>query len=112
MRSLPFPDYLRNTSRIPGEGAVIERRRRNPAAALDPHVVNSAFVYNPSKLRLLENIYRQYLQIGFDHDLPMVMSAPSWRATEENIVAAGRGNAVTLPFTRPHVYRHRLSAPS
>lgn len=92
MRSLPFPDYLRNYSRILGEGAVIERLRRDPAAALDPHVVNSAFVYNPAKRRRLENIYRQYLRIGFDHDLPMVMSAPTWRATEENIAAAGHGD--------------------
>jgi homocysteine S-methyltransferase len=89
MRSLPFPDYLRNYSRILGEGAVIERLRRDPAGALDPHVVNSAFVYNPAKRRLLENIYRQYLQIGFDHDLPLVMSAPTWRATEGNIAASG-----------------------
>jgi hypothetical protein len=35
MRSLPFPDYLRNYSRILGEGAVIERLRRDPTTVSD-----------------------------------------------------------------------------
>jgi len=77
--------------RILGEGAVIERLRRRPGIALDPHLVNAAFVYEPATRAPLADIYRQYLEIGRAHDLPLFMTAPTWRANAENIAAAGCG---------------------
>lgn len=86
-----FPDYLRQHPVILGEGAIIERLRRNPATPLDPHLVNSAFLYHPDRRELLAGLYRQYLAIGRAHDLPLLMSAPTWRANAPNIAAAGYG---------------------
>jgi homocysteine S-methyltransferase len=86
-----FPDFLHRHSCILGEGAVIERLRRQPATVLDPYLANSAFLYDPVKQAALEAIYRQYLQIGRTHDLPLFMTAPTWRANAENIAAAGCG---------------------
>lgn len=88
-----FTDYLRQHSCILGEGAVIERLRRQPGIVLDPHLVNSAFVYDPARRACLAAIYRQYLHIGRDHDLPLLMSTPTWRANAENIAAAGCGGS-------------------
>ena len=56
-----------------GEGAVIERLRRNSDFELDPHIVNSAFIYDQPKRESLAAIYRQYLDIGRQFDLPLIL---------------------------------------
>ena len=84
-----FPDYLRQHPCILGEGAVVERLRRQPTTPLDPDLVNSAFVYDPAKRYALAAIYRQYVQAGLTHDLPLLLSTPTWRANAERIAAAG-----------------------
>jgi hypothetical protein len=45
MNPIPFADFLKSSSCIPGEGAVIERLRRNGSLELDPYLVNAAFIY-------------------------------------------------------------------
>lgn len=86
-----LPEFLRRHPCILGEGAVIERLRRRPGFALDPHLVNSAFVYDPPRRAALVALYHQYLHLGRDHELPLLMSTPTWRANAENIAAAGCG---------------------
>ncbi len=73
---------------ILGEGAVIERLRRG-GWGLDPHVVNSGFIYDAAKRSAIGAIYRQYLNIGLRYDLPLVLSTPTWRASRTRVVAAG-----------------------
>ncbi|MGD1987553.1 MAG: homocysteine S-methyltransferase family protein, partial [Desulfobacterales bacterium] len=67
----------------------IERLRRNSAFELDPHIVNSAFIYEPQKRAALSGIYRQYLDIGRKYNLPLLLSTPTWRASRERIKNAG-----------------------
>jgi len=86
-----FSAFLEGHRRILAEGAVIERLRRQPGITLDPHLVNAAFVYEPRTRSRLSAIYQQYLEIGRAHDLPLFMTAPTWRANAENIAAAGCG---------------------
>ncbi len=87
----PFSEFLNRHPCILGEGAVIERLRRQPETLLDPHLANSAFVYDSSKRAALEAIYRQYVQIGQVHGLPMLLTTSTWRANVENIASAGCG---------------------
>ncbi len=89
MNQIPFTEFLENTTCILGEGAVIERLRRNSALQLDPHLVNSAFIYDEVQRAALEGICRQYLDIGRAFDLPLLMSTPTWRASRQRIDAAG-----------------------
>lgn len=89
MSTTDFPVLLAQAPVILGEGAVIERLRRTTDFELDPHVVNSAFIYEEGKRSALEAIYRQYLDIGARYDLPLVLSTPTWRASRERIAAAG-----------------------
>jgi homocysteine S-methyltransferase len=91
MERLPFPQFLEKHPCILGEGAVIERLRRNPALELDPFLVNSAFIYDPAKRAALEAICRQYMDIGREFNLPLLVSTPTWRASRERIAAAGYG---------------------
>ncbi len=87
MSHTSFADFLENSDCILGEGAVIERLRRNNDLELDPFLVNSAFIYEDAQRLALETICRQYLDIGREFDLPLLMSTPTWRASRERIEA-------------------------
>jgi homocysteine S-methyltransferase len=89
MKHLPFPEFFEKSQCILGEGAVIERLRRNSEFELDPHIVNSAFIYDKGKRTALSGIYRQYLDIGLKYNLPLLLSTPTWRASRERIEKAG-----------------------
>ena len=89
MSQTSFPEFFEQSPIIIGEGAVIERLRRNTDFELDPFIVNSAFIYDEAKRLALETIYRQYLDIGFQSDLPLLLSTPTWRANRKRIAAAG-----------------------
>ncbi|BEH10688.1 MULTISPECIES: homocysteine S-methyltransferase family protein [Geobacter] len=83
-----FSAFLAESPVILGEGAVIERLRR-AGVDLDPWLVNSALVYAPAGRAALATICREYLDIGARHDLPLLLSTPTWRASRERIEAAG-----------------------
>ena len=85
----PFAKFLEDSPFILGEGAVIERLRRCGSLELDPCLVNSAFIYEDAKRAALETICRQYLNIGREFGVPLLMSTPTWRASRERIDAAG-----------------------
>ena len=85
----PFSRFLDQSNIIIGEGAVIERLRRDIEWELDPYVVNSAFIYDEEKRSALETIYRQYLDVGSASGLPLLLSTPTWRASRERIKTAG-----------------------
>ncbi len=80
---------LENSHCILGEGAVIERLRRDSSFELDPHIVNSAFIYDEHKRAALEKIYRGYMDTGSEFNLPLVLSTPTWRASRSRIKDAG-----------------------
>jgi len=88
MNQITFAEYFASTHCILGEGAVIERLRRSDLE-LDPYLVNSAFIYEDAKRAAMETICRQYLDIGREYGLPLLLSTPTWRASRERIAAAG-----------------------
>ena len=87
--NISFSEFLENVPCILGEGGVIERLRRNAELSLDPYLVNSAFIYENAQRAALETICRQYLDIGHEFGLPLLLSTPTWRASRERIDAAG-----------------------
>ena len=89
MTPTSFQMFYKHSPCILSEGAVIERLRREIDFELDPHIVNSAFIYDEPKRESLAVIYRQYLDIGRQFDLPLILSTPTWRASRERISEAG-----------------------
>jgi homocysteine S-methyltransferase len=89
MTPASFSRFYKQSDIIIGEGAVIERLRRDTECELDPHIVNAAFIYDQEKRAALETIYRQYLDVGFSSGLPLLLSTPTWRASRERIKTAG-----------------------
>ena len=57
-----FEDIFLESDCILGEGALIERLRRNSPFELDPFIVNSGFIYEEPKRKAIETIYRDYLR--------------------------------------------------
>ncbi|PLY11592.1 MAG: homocysteine methyltransferase [Desulfuromonas sp.] len=84
-----FDQVLSEEPVILGEGALIERLRRDSDCELDPELVNSAFIYRQAQRQALETIYRQYLDIGREAGLPLLLSTATWRASRERIARAG-----------------------
>jgi homocysteine S-methyltransferase len=74
---------------ILAEGAVIERLRREPSVSMDAHVLHAGFVYDARARTALGDVYRQYLDIGRRHALPMIVLTPTWRANPERLSCAG-----------------------
>jgi homocysteine S-methyltransferase len=89
MTGLSFPELLSQSSCVLGEGAVIERLRRDPGIELDPYVVNSHLIYSAQGRAALAKICGGYLEIGRSYDLPLLLSTPTWRASRDRIAAAG-----------------------
>ena len=89
MNTSELRNFIKKTPCILGEGAVIERLRRATNFELDPHIVNSAFIYDEYKRAALERIYRGYMDTGYEFNLPLVLSTPTWRANQSRIKDAG-----------------------
>ncbi len=89
MKSKSFPQFLEENDVILGEGAVIERIKRESDQELDPHIVNAAFIYDQRQRSLLADIVQGYLDIGNARGLPLFLSTPTWRASLERIQSAG-----------------------
>jgi S-methylmethionine-dependent homocysteine/selenocysteine methylase len=86
---MSFSETLQEASFILTEGAVIERLRRSPSLPLHPRVLNTALLFEAEGPNALRRIYREYLHVGFHHDLPMLILTPTWRANPERCAAAG-----------------------
>lgn len=89
MSHTDFQDFFNRSPVILGEGAVIERLRRNSELELDPFIVNSGFIYDPTKKNAISKIYREYLDIGAEFELPIFISTATWRANRQRIADAG-----------------------
>ena len=71
------------------EGAITERLRRMPGMNLDPHVEHAALVYEGRGREILKGLYRDYLDVGRAHDLPIIVLTPTRRADPSRIERAG-----------------------
>ena len=80
---------LRNHRYVLAEGAVLERVRRARPELLDPLIENSGMIYSEEGRQVLAAIYREYISIGASYDLPMIVFAPTWRASQTRITQAG-----------------------
>lgn len=78
------------------EGAVIERLRRSTDIVLDPEVANTSLVFDAAGREALRRIWRSYLDVARDWRLPMIVCAPTWRATPERLARTGLPSAAQV----------------
>jgi homocysteine S-methyltransferase len=71
------------------EGAVIERLRRDGTVPLDPQVLNAALLFSAEGREALASVYTEYIAVGRESGLPLLLLTPTWRANPERCDAAG-----------------------
>ncbi len=71
------------------EGPIIERVKREFSFKLDKHIENALMIYDDNGKKLLNRIYREYIDIAKESDLPIINLTPTWRANPDRIELAG-----------------------
>lgn len=83
--SLLFDAFLQQADFVLTEGSIYERLRRHPEVVFDPYVAHAGLLYDELAARLLEQVHREYLDVGQQYGLPMVIGSNTWRASQERI---------------------------
>jgi S-methylmethionine-dependent homocysteine/selenocysteine methylase len=80
-----FEAMLRTTSFGLTEGSVYERLRRHPSIQFDPYIAHASLIYDEQSSAILEQIHREYLDIGQRHRVPMLTLTDTWRASQKRV---------------------------
>lgn len=67
------------------EGSIYERLRRNPDVQFDPFINYASLIYNDDWAAVLEQVHREYLDVGLREGLAMLATTATWRANQERI---------------------------
>jgi homocysteine S-methyltransferase len=76
---------LRTTSFVLSEGSVYERLRRHPSIQFDPYIAYASLIYDDKSAEILEQVHREYLDIGQRYGVPMIAMTDTWRANQERV---------------------------
>lgn len=82
---MQFTTFLNSASFSLSEGSIYERLRRNPAVQFDPYLYHATLIYHPEYKQMLEQVHREYLDVGQKYSLPMFTLTDTWRASQERI---------------------------
>ncbi len=82
---MQFEQFIRTASFALSEGSIYERLRRNPAVEFDPYIFHATLIYDPRYASILEQVHREYLDVGQRYQLPMFALTDTWRANQERI---------------------------
>jgi len=82
-------ELLANHQLILMEAAIVEQLRRADTVELHPSLVNAPLIYDATGKLALGNIYKSYIEIATNANLPFLMCTPTWRANKERVSAAG-----------------------
>lgn len=80
-----FVRCFRNSSLILTEGAVGLRLAREFHLSPDDNINYAGLIYQPEGRKALETIYRQYLQIAQDYELPILLMTGTRRCNSERV---------------------------
>jgi len=80
-----FEAILKTTSFALSEGSIHERLRRNPTIEFDPNIAHASLIYDDESAAILEQVHREYLDIGQHHGVPMFALTDTWRANQERV---------------------------
>ncbi len=86
---MSFSTTLQDAPLLLTEGAVIERLRRDSSLPFHPRLLNTALLFEAEGPNALRRIFREYLHVGYHHDLPMLVYTPTWRGNPERLAEAG-----------------------
>ena len=82
---MQFERFPKSRSFALSEGSVYERIRRHPAVEFDPYLAHATLIYDASSALILEQVHREYLEVGQRHNLAMFALTDTWRVNQERI---------------------------
>jgi S-methylmethionine-dependent homocysteine/selenocysteine methylase len=71
------------------EAAIVERLRRSGRVELHPILVHAALVYDAEGRAEMARLFQGYVSIAAAAEVPIIVSAPTWRANYERVRDAG-----------------------
>jgi homocysteine S-methyltransferase len=82
---MQFEQFIETATFSLSEGSIYERLRRNPAVEFDPYLFHATLIYNTEHALILEQVHREYLDVGQRYHLPIFTLTDTWRANQERI---------------------------
>ena len=82
---MKFEDFLARIGLILAEGSIYERLRRHPWIEFDPYLAHATLIYDSAAAEILQEVHREYLNVGQNYGLPMIAETDTWRANKERI---------------------------
>jgi homocysteine S-methyltransferase len=80
-----FVEMFEKSPVVLTEGSMVERIRRHPSVELDPWIAHAGLIYEEKGREVLAQLYGEYIDIGYQYNLPFMALAPSWRANPERL---------------------------
>lgn len=80
---------LEKSSFLLMEAAVVERVRRHDATLLHPLLHATPLIYDAKGRELLARVYEEYIEVAVEAGVPLVLSAPTWRADHRRVAESG-----------------------
>jgi len=82
------------------EAAIVERLRRSGQIELHPSLVHAPFIYDDVGKVELENLYRGYISIALEAEVPILLITPTWRANYERVKSAEVNSSINADAVR------------
>jgi S-methylmethionine-dependent homocysteine/selenocysteine methylase len=93
-------NLIENNNLILIEAAIVERLRRSGQVELHPSLVHALFIYSDIGKSELEKLYRSYISIALDVDVPILLITPTWRANYERVKKAEVNSSINTDAVR------------
>lgn len=77
--------FLQDHPFILMEAAVAETLFRTETVELHPRLLNATLIYDGRLKEALKNVYRKYVNIALEANLPILLLTPTWRTNHERV---------------------------
>ena len=96
MEATLFTQMIQERVPLLMEGSLVERLTRELGHELDPHISNASLLLSDDGIAQLAALQREYIEVGRNSGLPLILLTPTWRANPERLHRAGVPENVDL----------------
>ena len=85
---MSFETLLQTEKHILSQGSVFELLRRSPEVEFDEHISHAGLIYDEHFAKVLEAVYKSYINTAVDSGLSVSIGTATWRANKERVGAS------------------------
>ena len=85
---MDLEQLLKTGKHILSQGSVYELLRRSPEVEFDEHIFHAGLIYDAQFAKVLERVYRSYIDTAVAAGMSIVVGTATWRANQERIRAS------------------------